>query len=1100
MFAAVKFFLAARRMGIKPLLGAEIRMAASDRADDVPYSAVLLCKDREGYLNLSRLMTRGYLDAGRRLEAVTRPEWLSHESCAGLIALAGGIHGDIGHALTDGNSDLAARRLDWWRERFEDRFYLDVTRTGRPRETVYVDAAVDLADRTATPVVATNEVRFLKRADFEAHEARVCIQHGRTLNDARRPRPYSAEQYLKSAMEMRELFADLPDAIENSLSIAQRCNFEFSLSTYHLPEFPDVANHELDAWLRESANTGLARRLSGRAAGAAAQYRARLDTELNVITGMGFAGYFLIVADFIRWAKSRGIPVGPGRGSGAGSLVAYALGITELDPIEHDLLFERFLNPERVSMPDFDVDFCMDRRDEVIEYVADKFGHDRVAQIITHGTMAARAVVRDVGRALGFPYGFVDQIAKLIPFELNMTLDRALAESPELKQRVSEDEDVQAIIDLARQLEGVTRSAGRHAAGVVIAPEPLTHYMPLFREPGGEMPVTQFDMGDVESMGLLKFDFLGLRTLTIIDWAIKDINAKLEAGGGAPIDINRIPVDDERTFRLIRQAATTAVFQLEGRGMKELVKRLKPDLFGDLIALVALYRPGPLQSGMVDDFIERKHGRAAVRYPHPSLEPVLKPTYGVIVYQEQVMQIARVLAGYTLGAADLLRRAMGKKKPEEMAKQRETFVAGAARNGVGAELASGIFDLMEKFSGYGFCKAHAAAYALVAYQTAWLKAHHPAAFMAAVLSADMDATDKIIGLIDECRRLGLAIEAPDVNRSEYRFSVSSATSIRYGLGAIKGLGSAAVEAVTAERDGNGPYPGLYEFCMRADLRKLNRRALEVLVKSGAFDSFGKSRRALSSCLDDALKAAEQNSRQLATGQTDMFGLAAVPDGEAAGRAAVVPDLPEWAPAERLKYEKETLGFYLSGHPIDPRRTELDHFVSCSLRDLKPGRRIIAGLVADLRFNRTRRGRLATLTIEDASGRVEAIVYSEVLESNLDKLIVDNLVIVEGTCAEDAYSGEVSLTAERIHTIEEARQRFARGLLVKAGDGTRDLVTKLKSALAPYRPGECPVIIDYRVNGAEARVVLGADWRVRATDELISTLRGHFGDDRIGVEY
>ena len=665
-------------------------------------------------------------------------------------------------------------------------------RTGRPQEAELVEQSVDLALARGVPVVATNDVRFLSRDDYEAHEVRVCIHEGRTLDDPRRPRPYSEEQYLRSPAEMAVLFADCPEALENSVEIAKRCNLELELGRNYLPAFPVPAGMTIDGFFAAESQQGLEGRLARILPAdvpdrekARRVYDERLATELRVICQMGFPGYFLIVADFIAWAKQNGIPVGPGRGSGAGSLVAYALGITDLDPIEHDLLFERFLNPERVSMPDFDVDFCMEGRDRVIDYVASRYGRDAVSQIITFGTMAAKAVVRDVGRVMGHPYGFVDRVAKMVPFELGMTLDKALTESDDLRVAYEGEDEIRALIDMGRKLEGVTRNAGKHAGGVVIAPTKLTDFAPLYCEPGGDNLVTQFDKDDVEQAGLVKFDFLGLRTLTIIDWALRTINAN-RPEGAEPLDIDRIDPNDSDAFDLLKSCQSTAVFQLESRGMKELIKKLQPDCFDDITALVALFRPGPLQSGMVDDFINRKHGRAAVAYPHPDLEPILKPTYGVILYQEQVMQIAQVLAGYTLGGADLLRRAMGKKKAEEMAKQRAIFQDGAVARGVEAETAAYIFDLMEKFAGYGFNKSHSAAYALVSYQTLWLKAHHPAAFMAAVLSADMDNTDKVVTLIDECRALGLAVEPPAVNRSEYRFTIAGERTVVYGLGRHQG--------------------------------------------------------------------------------------------------------------------------------------------------------------------------------------------------------------------------------------------------------------------------------------------------------------------------
>jgi len=841
LFAMVKFYRAAIAAGIKPIVGVDLWF--HDSALPKPARLVLLCQNHQGYLNLTRLISRAYIEGQLQGVPYIHKEWLEGHS-EGLIALSGGHEGDVGMALLSSKTDLALRYLAAWEALFPERFYLQVQRTGREHEERYLHAVVEIALKTGVPVVASNDVRFLQREDFEAHEARVCIHDGRTLNDPRRPRRYNEQQYLRSPAEMAELFDDLPEALENTVEIARRCNLELTLGENVLPEFPIPNGMTTTDYFTQQAHDGLKWRLdtfvdgdSGNVQEKHEKYRARLEHELGVINKMGFPGYFLIVADFIRWARDNDVPVGPGRGSGAGSLVAYALGITNLDPMAYDLLFERFLNPERVSLPDFDVDFCMDGRDRVIEYVAERYGRERVAQIITYGSMAAKAVVRDVGRVLGNPYGFVDQIAKLIPFELGITLEKALKQEEQLRSRYEEEEDVHTLIELARSLEGLARNAGKHAGGVVIAPSALTDFTPLYCEQGSSAPVTQLDKDDIEAVGLVKFDFLGLRTLTIIDWAVKTINCQLSLQGKPEIDIDRIPLDDQATYELLQSSQTTAVFQLESRGMKDLIKRQQPECFEDIIALVALFRPGPLQSGMVDDFIDRKHGRAQVNYPHPELEPILKPTYGVILYQEQVMQIAQVLAGYSLGQADLLRRAMGKKKPEEMSKQRSIFLQGAEAREVNQKQAAYIFDLMEKFAGYGFNKSHSAAYALIAYQTAWLKVHYPAAFMAAVLSSDMDNTDKIVMFMDECRCMGLTVESPNINRCDYAFTASDDSTILYGLGAIKGVGAAALDGILLERSNHGEFSGLLDLCKRIDLRKANRRVLEALIRSGALDAF-----------------------------------------------------------------------------------------------------------------------------------------------------------------------------------------------------------------------------------------------------------------------
>ena len=1109
VFALPKFYRAAQEAGIKPIIGLEVWVTPAAGVAE-RFRMVLLCQNRDGYRNLSQLLTMAYRCGQHGGIAGIEESWLHADAVRGLLALSGGPSGDLGRLANEGKLDQIKQRMAFWRGLFADRYYVEIMRTGREREERYTDAVLECAVATGTPVVATNDVRFLHAQEFDAHEARVCIHHGRTIADPRRPRDYSPSQYLKSADEMCELFADLPDALANSVNIAIRCNLELEFGTYHLPEYPVGEGMHVDTLMREKSALGLEQRFATGAIRGARDdseridtYQRRLDSEIEVIIKMGFSGYFLIVADFIEWAKQHEIPVGPGRGSGAGSLAAFALGITELDPLEYDLLFERFLNPERVSMPDFDIDFCMDRRDEVIEYVAARYGRDQVAQIITHGTMAAKAVVRDVGRVLGFPYGFVDQLAKLIPFDPQMTLARALIEEPALKRRQDEEEDVRAIMTLALQLEGLARNAGRHAGGLVIAPTALTDFMPLYCEQGSEALVTQFDMNDVEAIGLVKFDFLGLRTLTIIDWAVRDINRRRNAAEQAPIAIEKIPLDDATTFKLVQNARTTAVFQLESRGMKELIKRLKPDRFEDLIAVVALFRPGPLQSGMVDDFIERKHGRQALKYAVPALEPILKATYGVILYQEQVMQIARVLAGYTLGAADLLRRAMGKKKPEEMAKQREIFVDGAQANGIAGADATYIFDLMEKFAGYGFNKSHSAAYALVAYQTAWLKAHYAAAFMAAVMSADMDSTDKVVRLIEECRALGLSVVAPDVNRCSFRFSVADSKTIRYGLGAVKGVGEAVINSLVEERDSKGPYRDLVDICRRNADKRINRRALEALIKAGAFDCFSHTRAVLMAALDQVLQITDQHQKAAVSGQSDFFGLATEALDEAAPlNVDYASGVREWSAEELLACEKETLGLYLSGHPIDRYRAELSAFASSSLAEIKPGKRRIAGLIMSVRIIKTRRGRMAVISLDDQTARVEVTVYRDIFERNLDKLVTESMVIIEGECSLDEFSGEHAVLASEIMTLDEARNRLARALVLsmcetELGNG---FVHDLETMIAGHANGRCPIAIEYARADSRARLKLGERWRVNVSEGLLDGLKRHFGAHHVHLEY
>ncbi len=1565
LFGLVRFYKAALGAGLKPIAGADLWVRNPDDANK-PHRLVLLVQDRQGYGNLTRLISRGYVEGQHLGVPLVEPGWIE-SSAAGLIALSGGPQGDVAQALLNGRPEVAERLLDRWLAAFGDRYYLELIRTGREQEAELVEASVELAIRRGVPVVATNDVRFLAASDFDAHEARVCIHDGRTLDDPRRPRLYSEEQYLRTPAEMLELFADLPEALANSVEIAKRCNLELTLGKNYLPAFPVPTGMTIDAFFAEQSRQGLDQRLERildpRSPDFAAQrlpYDERLELELSVIIQMGFPGYFLIVADFIQWAKDNGIPVGPGRGSGAGSLVAYALKITDLDPIEHDLLFERFLNPERVSMPDFDIDFCMERRDEVIDYVAGKYGREAVSQIITFGTMAAKAVVRDVGRVMGHPYGFVDKVAKMVPFELGMTLTKALAESEDLKRAYEDDEEVRALIDMARKLEGLARNAGKHAGGVVIAPTLLTDFSPLYCESGGVNLVTQFDKDDVEQVGLVKFDFLGLRTLTIIDWALKTINAGRAAKGEPPLDIDRIDPHDALAFALLKQCQTTAVFQLESRGMKELIKKLQPDSFDDITALVALFRPGPLQSGMVDDFIERKHGRAELAYPHPDLEPILKPTYGIILYQEQVMQIAQVLAGYSLGGADLLRRAMGKKKKEEMDKQRATFEQGAVARGVDGGVATHIFDLMEYFSGYGFnkcvvgdtlvadpvtgerrqikeiyrhgigsvaslmtnhrmgqspvvqvmengikpvfrlrtslgktlratgnhplltatgwkrldelkvgdriasparlpiegqerwpehelitlgwvlsegntchpsgfyfynkdevarddflaaacvfpdtqptvrlrperadtwcvyvgtgrdtrirvgaghsftprsgarlwleelgmighkapdkhfpagvfrldnaclavllgrlwsgdgyiasttgkdmipylasasqrlagetqhlllrlgivsrltekyfaykdgrigytlhlvgrrsietfvqvigshlvgrdvqlnalreylaktpadresidtlppeikdsvrhhkeasgltwdqlaersgvcikefygtpkthkkgfrratiCKladffgaedlrqateaeifwerivaiesdgaamtydmevdhthnfvaddiivhnSHSAAYALVSYQTLWLKAHYPAAFMAAVLSADMDNTDKVVTLIDECRVMKLAVEPPTINRSDYHFTIADDKTVIYGMGAIKGVGESAVESMLAARSEGGAFRDLWDFCCRIDLQKVNRRVLEALIRAGALDGLGPNRATLMAHLPLALKAAEQHRSTQATGQVDLFG-ALEPTAAPAPDPQLISEIrADWDDEQRLQGEKETLGLYLTGHPIDRYEDELKAMGGPRIArlletDREQGRRdrrdrekrTIAGLVVSVRHGKTPRGRMGSVLLDDRTGRVEVTVFSELYDQVRNLLVPDQILSVTGSLNFDEFRDAWSVRADSIRTFEQAREAAADHLalildlsdpLAYAEGVAR--VTSLQETLAAFRDGDLPVRLRYRRPGAVGELVLGNAWRVQPADALLKRLRQLLGAQAVKVSY
>ena len=1115
LFALVKFWRAAQAAGIKPIVGVDAWVReAGERSE--PTRLTLLCMNLAGYRNLTRLVSRSYLEGQRKGVPMLERAWLEPASVGGLIALSGAGEGDVGRHLGNGRVAEAHRAARSWRELFGDRYYLEVQRTGRPDEESLIEATLALVRELALPAVATNDVRFLKTTDFEAHEARVCIHEGQLLGDAARPRRYSDQQYLKTPAEMAVLFADLPALLEQSVEIAKRCSLELKLGKSFLPEFPVPAGTTPAGLLREESKRSLAARLAAQDAGLPAlrvvdraEYSPRLERELEVICGMGFEGYFLIVADFIRWARANDIPVGPGRGSGAGSLVAYVLGITDLDPLQHDLLFERFLNPERVSMPDFDVDFCTEGRDRVIDYVAAKYGRDRVSQIITYGTMAAKAVVRDVGRVLGHNYGFVDRIAKLIPFELEMTLDKALEKEEELRKLYENDGEVRELIDLARSLEGLTRNAGMHAGGVVIAPSVLTDFAPLFAEEGSSSVVTQFDKDDVEAAGLVKFDFLGLRTLTIIDLAVKIVNEARALAGEASLDMARLPLADQPTLSLLRACRTTGVFQLESRGMRDLVRRLQPDRFEDIVALVALFRPGPLQSGMVDDFIERKHAPGQkIDWLHPALEAVLRPTYGVILYQEQVMQIAQILAGYTLGGADLLRRAMGKKKPEEMAQQRSIFVGGATQRGVPERQATHIFDLMEKFAGYGFNKSHSAAYAVLTYQTAWLKAHYPAAFLAAVLSSDGDKTERVVIGIDDAKLMEIEVLPPDVNASVYRFAVAHERGVRYGLGAIKGVGSSAVAAILEARAAGGEFRDLGDFCRRVDLARVNRRCLEALLKAGSFDRIGANRATLMAELPAALQLGDQKNRAETAGQVDLFGLAGAGTPRPTAHTAV---LPEWPEALRLAGERETLGFFMTGHPLDEYAHDRRYLAPGTIAELagsrpaggegkwQPARTVtIAGLVLDIKKRQNR----TSLVLDDGTGRLEVSLFDEVLQTHRELIAKDAILLVEGGLKWDAFLEDWRLAAKRLVPIDAAREAQAKRVLLRWPPGVEPatLLRPLELALAPGRGGRCQVAIYYSGSEADALLELGPGWEIRPTRAVLEELRRLFGREAARLVY
>ncbi|WP_457913923.1 DNA polymerase III subunit alpha [Candidatus Gillettellia adelgis] len=1111
LFGLVKFYISANSAGIKPIIGADFRMKG-----DILAQLTVLATNNVGYKNLTLLISRAYEQGYGPSGPIIDRNWLV-EHREGLLLLSGARHGDVGKFLLSGNHDQVQKCLDFYQQYFPNFYYLELIRTGRQDEEIYLNAAVALAIERDLPVVATNDVCFLVKDDFYAHEVRVAIQKGFTIDNPKRPRNYSSQQYVRSEDDMCELFSDIPSALINSVEIAKRCNVSIRLGEYFLPKFP-TDHMSTEDFLVMKSHIGLENRLvllfpdPVVRAHRRLEYIGRLDSELQVINQMGFPGYFLIVMEFIQWSKENNIPVGPGRGSGAGSLVAYSLNITDLNPLEFDLLFERFLNPERISMPDFDIDFCMEKRDLVIDHVSEVYGREAVSQIITFGTMSAKAVIRDVGRVLGHPYGFVDHIAKLIPHDPGITLKEALIAEPKLNEIYEIDEEVKVLIDMARKLEGVIRNAGKHAGGVVIAPTKITDFAPLYYDAEGHNPVTQFDKNDVEYAGLVKFDFLGLRTLTIIDWTLEMINARRVKHGDPPIDITTIALDDTKSFCMLQRSETTAVFQLESRGMKDLIKRLKPDCFEDMIALVALFRPGPLQSGMVDNFIDRKHGREEISYPdihwqHELLKPVLKSTYGVILYQEQVMQIAQVLAGYTLGGADMLRRAMGKKNPIEMAKQRAGFENGAKLRGIDSELSIKIFDLVEKFAGYGFNKSHSAAYALVSYQTLWLKSHYPADFMAAVMTADMDNTEKIVGLVNECWRMGLKVLPPNINSGQYRFHVNDTGEIVYGIGAIKGAGEGTIEAMIEARNNSKLcyFKDLFDLCARSDIKKLNRRILEKLIMSGAFDCLGPHRAAIMNSLSDALKAADQHAKAKAIGQVDMFGVLSEPLDKI---EKSYNNVPRWQEHVVLDGERKTLGLYLTGHPITQYLNEIKRYTNNHrLKDMQPTDRgkttTAAGLVTAVRVIVTKRGtRLGICTLDDRSGRLEIILFTETLEKYQHLLEKDRILIASGQVSFDNFSGALKMIAYQVIDINEAREKYVRRLAISLTNRLVDdqFLNHLYQFLEPYRSGTVPVHIYYRKEEESVKLRCNTDWYVTPTDRLLTDLRTLVGDNQVELEF
>jgi len=1107
LFGMVKFYKGARGKGVKPIAGCDVWISNDDDRDK-PSRLLLLVKNHHGYLQLCDLLSKAWLTNLHRGRAEIRPEWLEqlrHEDGGnGLIALSGAHFGDVGIAIENGNVAAAERCAQRWSDYFPGAFYVEIQRANQPNMDIQVRQSVALAARLGLPVVATHPIQFLSQEEFVAHEARTCIAEGEILANARRVRRFNDQQNFKSQAEMAELFADLPGAVQNTIEIAKRCNLTLTLGKPQLPNFPTPDGMTIDDFLVAETKVGLEARLKhlfpdeARREKERPRYEARLKFENDTIIKMKFPGYFLIVADFIQWAKNNGVPVGPGRGSGAGSLVAYSLSITDLDPLQYNLLFERFLNPERVSMPDFDIDFCQEGRDRVIQYVKDRYGKEAVSQIATFGTMAAKGAVRDVGRVLDLGYNFCDGISKLIPFKPGklVTLADAIEEEPLLKERLENEDEVKQLMGLAQQVEGIARNIGMHAGGVLIAPGKLTDFCPLYTQGGDAGVVSQYDKDDVEAVGLVKFDFLGLTTLTILDRAVRYI--KQLDPNMADFDLARLPLTDRASYDLLTKAKTVAVFQLESRGMQGMLKDARPDRFEDIIALVALYRPGPMD--LIPDFCKRKHGEK-FDYPDPRTEGILSETYGIMVYQEQVMQMAQVVGGYSLGGADLLRRAMGKKKAEEMAEHRNIFREGAAKDGLSQEKADEIFDLMEKFAGYGFNKSHAAAYALLSYHTAYLKAHHPAAFMAANLSLAMDDTEKIKILVEDALDVcGLGLLPPDINLSDYRFTPvgepgKKAMQIRYGLGAVKGSGQSAIEAIIAARQEGGAFKDLFDFAKRVDKRQINRRTVDSLIRAGAFDCFGVDRAILQASVGLAWENAEQ--LEASANQVSLFG----GDDSDLETPLEYVEVRPWTDKQRLTEEKTALGFYLSGHLFDAYEKEVRQFVRTKISSLEPSRdpRSLAGIITGIRVQMTQRGKLLIVSLDDGSGTVDVTVYGELAEPNKAFFKEDELLIVQGKVSEDRFNGGLRISAEKVMDIGAARIQYGQRVVVSLDKAIDPAY--LRDTLSTYRQEQgLPFVMKYVQSGVGCEVMLGDAWRVVPSDGLQSALKESLGQEAVVVEY
>ena len=1103
LFGLIEFYRTARKKGIKPIVGSEINIAKDK--DSIAAPLVLLAMNKQGYINLTKLVSKAYVEGQVNGNPIVLFSWLE-EYADGLMALSGGMEGHIGNSILAGNEQLSESRIEFFKKIFKDNFFIEIQRTGKVNEKEYNDSVLKIASRKEIPVVATNNVRFLNAvdpdispSDFEAHEARVCIQRGDILDDPRRPKNYTEEQFFRSKEEMIELFSDIPEALTNTVRIAEKCNIDLELGKFYLPDFEVPDEFSREDFLRKISKEGLLNRIQDIKNSTdsysleESTYIERLNYELDMICKLDFAGYFLIVADFVNWAQKNDIPVGPGRGSGAGSIVAYALGITAIDPIRYDLLFERFLNPERVSNPDFDIDFCIEGRDKVLEYVTNKYGKDSVAQISTRGTMAARAVLRDVVRVLGKPYGFGDRLAKAIPDVLGISLEEAYQEK-QFKETIEESDESKEVFDMALKLEGLSRSVGTHAAGVVIAPTALTDFTPLFLDSDKGTVASQFDMSDVESAGLVKFDFLGLKTLTIIDQSVRRINEKA-ANKENEINIEDLSLKDEATFKLLQRGETTGIFQLESRGMRDYLKQLVPNDFEDIVSMNALYRPGALGMNMVDSYINRKHGKEEVTYGHDAVKKILGTTYGVIVYQEQVMQIAQELSGFTLGQADILRRAMGKKKKEEMESLRSTFVDGAVNKDVNKNYAANLFDQIEQFAGYGFNRSHSVGYALIAYQTAWLKAHYPAEFMASVLSCDLGNTDNIQLFVDDCRNIGLTVQSPDINRSSYRFEDLDSETILYGLGAIKGIGESLVDQIVLERKHEN-FKDMYDFCLRVGFNRINKRILTTLIGSGAMDSLGK-RKDLFRKIDSFLKNAEQASERNKSNIKDLFGEDIV--------ISPKEDKDIEIEFDEVAAEWNALGFYLDSHPLENKRKEVRNMCGFFISELQPEvhTQRIAGCLMQFNVRQGKRGRFAFATLDDGSAKIEVSVWTDVFDKYRNLLKKGQVLIVEGVIEKDDYSDFVKhkMIAERIMTFDQARHEYIKNIRINLENDAKDtevVVNSLKE-IANSNEGNT-VLISYKGDGAKADIALPSNFSVKLDDSSIKALGKRFGAENLEFVY